>query len=272
MSKRINKKELVLLELLEICEKNKNYVFDNDLVDVISKKHDFKNKFDVTKLDDKNKIPDILKNKNLTIIHLGDGFHRFINGIDFVFHSFEPIQNTINWSYKKSLLNLLNASEANILSIANNQRILHEFAFGVDKEYINADIEYRPKTYFPHRTNADNTSFYINGEEIETTNLQMEIDLTIEYQGNVVIFEAKNTDNDNFNVLQIFHPFFYYHNKNKTSQIAGKINNIKCVYMKRVVENDIVNIKLWAYTFEKPNEVTSLKFLKSTNYKLIKGI
>ncbi len=100
----------------------------------------------------------------------------------------------------------------------------------------------------------------------------MEVDLTIEYEGKVVVFEAKNQDNDNFNILQIYHPFFYYYNKNNTSQIAGQISDIMCIYMKRVIIDEIVNIRLWAYTFEQPNEVTSLKYLKSANYRLIKQI
>ncbi len=140
MVKRINKKQNVLIELLEICEKQNNYVFHNNLVKDISKKHNLGNPFDVTKLDDKNKLPDILKKKDLTIIHLGKGYHQFIKGIDYIYHSFEEIETVVDWSYKKSLLNLLNASEANILSIANNQRILHEFAFGVDNEYISKNI------------------------------------------------------------------------------------------------------------------------------------
>jgi len=37
--------------------------------------------------------------------------------------------------------------------------------------------------------------------------------------------------------------------------------------MKKGKENDI--LKLWAYTFENPLDITTIKFLKSTSYILV---
>lgn len=75
-------------------------VFYNNLVKDICRKVGFGNPFDVTKLDNKAKLPQILLDNDLAIIHLGGGNHQFIKGIDKIFHDFEPIQ-AIEWQYKK---------------------------------------------------------------------------------------------------------------------------------------------------------------------------
>jgi len=155
---RKSKKITVLTELFEICKQRNDFVFHNDLVKDVCRKHGFGNPFDVTKIDNKNQLPKTLLDNDFALIHLGKGKHQFIKGIHKVFHEFEPIQTTVVWPYKKSLLNEYNTSESNILSVANNQRILHHFLFGKDTEFDSLDITKRPKTYFPHRTK---TSFFL---------------------------------------------------------------------------------------------------------------
>lgn len=217
-------------------------------------------------------MPKILTDNDYAIIHIGSGNHKFIKGIDNVFHDFEPIQKTIDWNYKKSLLNQYNSSESNILSVANNQRILHHFLFGQDTEFEDIDITKRPKTYFPHRTK---TSFEYNfGKDalLEMKNIQIEVDLTIEFQGTVGVFEGKNGKPDTFSIYQIYHPFLYYYNANKKTELKGKIKDIFCVYVVREKSKTHDTIKLWAYTFENPLDITSIKFIKSCSYKLINQI
>ena len=83
-----------------------------------------------------------------------------------------------------------------MLSVANNQRILHHFLFGKDTEFQDVEISKRSKTYFPHRTK---TSFrYKVGKdvELEMNNIQIEIDVTIECKGTIGVFEGKNGSPD----------------------------------------------------------------------------
>jgi len=265
----MSKKDKVIEEIFLQCKKNKDFVFHNDLVKDLSKKYKVGNPFDVTKLDNKGKLPDILIENDYAVIHLGSGNHQFIKGIDKIYHNFEPVQKTVNWEYKKSILNENNTSESNILSVANNQRILHNFLFDNDFEFDLVDITQRPKTYFPHRTK---TSFKYNfgkNIEIQLDKIQIEIDLTIEFKGTIAVFEGKNGKPDNFAVYQIYHPFLYYFHANEKSDIKGKIKKILGVYVVKTIENKVTNLKLWAYTFENPFDITSIKFVKSKCYKLI---
>ncbi|MCL2327327.1 MAG: hypothetical protein FWC39_02305 [Bacteroidetes bacterium] len=268
--KNESKKDQVIERLFTICKQNNDFVFHNNLVKDVCKEIGFGNPFDVTKLDNKAKLPEILLENDYAIIHIGSGNHKFIKGIDKVYHNFEPIQEKIDWEYKKSLLNQYNTSESNILSVVNNQRILHHFLFEKDSEFNDVDILKRPKTYFPHRTKTSFEYYFGEGTKMELKNIQIEVDLTIEFQGNIGIFEGKNGKPDSFSIYQIYHPFLYYYNANKHYELKGKIKDIYCVYVVREKGKENDTIKLWNYTFENPLDITSIKFIKSVSYKLIK--
>lgn len=254
---KINKKHLVLQDLYKHCEAKNDFVFHNDLVKEISKKHGFGNPFDATKLDSSDKLPPFFKENDLCLLHLGGGNHKFIKGLNKLYHKFEPMQESISWAYKKSLLNEYNDSESNILSVANNQRILHDFLFGRDLEFENLDISKRPKTYFPHRTKTT-LDYYFEDEKISAQNQQIEIDLTLEFDGVIGVFEAKNGEPIDFNIYQIYHPFLYYFN----SKLEFK--KIICVYLVRHQNS----LKFYAYTFKEPLKLDSIEFIKSKEYIL----
>lgn len=257
-----NKKNIVIEKLFEQCRNNHNYRFSNELVKEISKSVGFGNPFDVTKIDVKEKLPKLLLDNDYCIIHLGNGQHQFIKGIDTIYHKFETIkkEDIIEWSYKKSLLNQYNDSESNILSVANNQRILHNFLFGDDIEYSSLPVEKRPKTYFPHRTKKT-VEYLFNETSITAKNQQIEIDLTIEYSGIIGLFEAKNGNPANFNVYQLFYPYLYY-------ALSGlNYEQIKCVYLVRTKQGNTSEITLWEYEFT-DKKLNSIKYIKSKKYIL----
>ncbi len=165
-------------------------------------------------------------------------------------------------------LNEYNSSESNILSVANNQRILHHFLLGKDTEFEDIDISKRPKTYFPHRTKTSFSYNFGSDLHLDLENIQIEIDLTIEFQGTIGVFEGKNGKPDSFAIYQIYHPFLYYHKANQLSGIQGKIKEVFGVYVVKTIENGITNLKIWAYTFENHLDITSIKFVKSVCYQL----
>ncbi len=265
----MSKKNDTLLELYEICKRSGDFTFGNELVKEISKKNNFGNPFDATKFDSIKKLPKELVEDDIGVIHLGNGKHSFVKGINKIYHKFEPIQSNVDWEYRKSLLNEYNTSESNILSVANNQRILHDFLFGKDIEFENLSIENRPKTYFPHRTKTSFSYNFGKSYTIKLDKIQIEIDLTIEFDGVIGVFEGKNGSPHDFAVYQIYHPFLYYYNANFESSIKGRIKEIVCVYVVKKKEKGITKLKLWAYSFDDPKDITSIKFVKSTCYNLL---
>ena len=252
----MSRKHQVLQDLYNYCLAQGNMVFHNDTVKDFSRKNKFSNPFDATKLDSTNKLPRFMIDNDLCILHLGKGYHRFLKGIHILYHRFEPVQQELTWEYRKSLLNEYNDSESNILSVANNQRILHDFLFGQDLEFDNLPVSKRPKTYFPHRTKAT-LEYSFGDEHIVCEKQQIEIDLTIEYDGTICVFEAKNGTPTDFNIYQLYNPFLYYHS-------AFPQNKILCVYLVRNGDS----LKLWLYTFADPLQLGSIQFIKSCGYNL----
>ena len=139
----------VITEIFKLCKKRKDFVFDNTLVKKACTKRGFGNPFDVTKLDDTSRFPQILLDEDYFILHLGEGRHKFVEGIKKGFHVFEKMdeKKIFDWKYRKSILNEFDTSESNILSVASNQRIIHDFLY--------EDIVASPKVYNARRTKID---------------------------------------------------------------------------------------------------------------------
>jgi len=253
-------KQEIITELYRNCKQKNNFIFNNDDVKQLCKKLGFGNPFDVTKLDNTSKFPKILLEENFFILHLGEGKHIFYNEINHGFHKFESVddKNIFNWKYRKSILNEFDTSESNILSVANNQRIIHDFLY--------EDIVASPKVYNARRTKMT-FSYNICEETIFVKNLQMEIDLTMEYLKQITIFEGKNGFPNDFAVYQLFHPFKYYSKLKEKNKLD--INQISCCYVLRNIENGKSKIRLYKYIFEDENDMASIKLLKNAQYNLI---
>lgn len=254
-----NKKQKVITEIFKICRAKGDFTFHNDLVKRISKKYNFGNPFDVTKLDNLDKFPDILINNDYFIVHQGKGYHKFIKGIEKSFHKFEPIpsKHILDREYKRSILNEYDTSESNMLSVGSNLRIFHHFLYG--------NSEVVPKIYFPRRTKTS-FEYYFGNEKVVMENIQMEIDLTMEYNSMVTIFEGKNGLPQNFAVYQLFHPFKYFANIKKENKLP--IKQITACYVLRYRENDSSILRIYNYTFQDENDIGSIKLLKNVQYNL----
>ena len=260
--RKVGQKKQVLAEVFTICKNKGDFVFHNDLVKDVCKKVGFGNPFDVSKLDNTKVFPNIMLEEDYFLIHLGEGRHQFIKGIDKGFHTFEEIEekNIRNWEYKKSLLNDFDTSESNILSLGFNQKIIHEFLY--------EDITASPKVYNARRTKAS-LDYFIGKQKIETQKLQMEIDLTMERNGVVTIFEGKNNFPKDFAVYQLFNPYVYYQRIKQENQL--KIKEINCCYLlrKKKRKSKDSTIRIYKYSFSKENDLTSIKSLKAKQYNLI---
>ena len=252
-------KKTILSELFAHCDKCAEYTFDNEQVKELCRKHNFRDSFDVTKVDNLSILPEDIRNKGYCIIHIGQGKHRFVQAVSDCFHDFENIENTeIPWRYIKSALNEIDTSESNILSVGFNQRIVHDFLYD--------DIVASPNMYGAMRTRAD-LSYTIDEIEVNATKLQMKIDLTTEYQGVVTVFGGKSYFPQNFSVYQLFHPFLYYHNLKKKKEIA--IKEVNCCYLLRRIRGNESIVRLYLYTFTDTNDMSSILLQKCDEYRLI---
>ena len=250
-----SKKKQVIAELYATCKSRGNFVFTNDDVKAVCARLSFSNPFDATKIDSSTGLPDALIEDDAFIVHLGRGSHQFVFGIKNGYHRFEPIPGNrkSQWNYRRSMLNNINTSESNILSVGYNQRIIHDFLY--------EDIAASPKVYGSNRTHIP-LDYRIGNDEIDVRRVQVEIDFTVEYQGHITVFEAKNGEPEDFNVFQLFNPFRYY------LQVTEflPVSSIQCCYLLRP-EAD--KLQLHLYDFTDPRNPGSIELLRNAEYTLV---
>ena len=260
---KVKKKDIILYMFRE-CEKKNNYVFNNDFVKSCLKElGSSTNPYDMTKIDQLENLPSELVQNNWAIIHLGDGTHEFVHGIqNAIYHELEEIeeQNKKDWPYKASILNGFSSSENSILSLSFNQKILHDFLYG-DPHNSN------PKMYNAERKSRLKFDYKIGHFQKSIKNLQIEIDLTTELNGVVTIFEGKNIKNSEsyqFNVHQIYNPFRYYSNLKFSEKLP--IKEIDCCYL--TYDKSKESISVYLYTFLDYLNIASIKLIKNGQYVL----
>ena len=266
MVQRRNNKSDVLTLLYRWCRYRGNLVFDNSDVRRVCNKIGFGNQFDVTKQDDSAGLPRALVAEDVFVVHLGSpqrqpgerrrppARHQFVHGIANGYHEFEPIaeERCYPWRYRRSILNNINSSESNILSVGYNQRIIHDFLY--------EDIAASPKVYGSNRTQIP-LNYRVGNDEINASRVQVEIDFTLEYQGEITVFEAKNGEPTDFNVFQLFNPYRYYRRVTQSPPVTG----INCCYLLRQGDR----LRLYLYSFEDPQNPGSIRLERNAEYTLV---
>ncbi len=251
---RVSKKGIVVDKLYSMCKSRKNFEFSNDDVKTVCAEVKFGNQYDVTKLDSSSALPESLVADDVFVVHLGRGIHKFVRGIDIGYHKFESVlpDNNYQWYYRPGMLDNINTSESNILAVGYNQRIIHDFLY--------RDITASPKVYGSNRT-FNSFDYKIGNDEISSSKMQIEIDLTTEFQGRITIFEAKNGEPEDFNVFQLFNPYRYY--MDKTSNMQS--NSIECCYLLRYNKK----LRLYLYSFKNYHDPGSIELRRSAEYSLV---
>ena len=218
--------------------------FDNKLVKSASQECGFGNPFDATKIDHSHVLPEIYREKDKCLIHLGRGRHAIVDGIGKFFHCLEPIDSDeeVKRPYKKSILNEADTSESNILSVIFNQGIIGEFL------YEGAENLQEQKTNIYIARRAKFSGNYIAGnKDIKVESVQIEIDMVLECEGCITIFEAKNNPRNiikDFSIYQIFLPYLYYCRLEQEGTIEN-VESIDCCYVLRARDK----LSLYLYEF-----------------------
>jgi hypothetical protein len=258
-----SKKQEVLRRLFVEFQQSGQSIFTNDDVKRIAHEIGFGNPFDATKIDSKEILPKQMRNSNYCIAHIGKGEHRFLQELQHWFHDFEQIDEgeRITWRYRKSLLNDLDRGEASVISLVLNQRILHDFVY--------EDVVASPKIYIPGRTRADLT-YWVGQTQLEAKGLQMEMDLVLEYQGVVTVFEAKSKQKFpvDFAVYQLFHPAKYYHDRLRKAGLSARVNACYILKSGGGKRPPHVHVRFYLYEFRDFDRLDSIRLVRKAEYHL----
>lgn len=269
----MSKKSQLLDKIVDFCiardgQNREYYIFDNDLVKQLSIPIGFRNHNDATHIDSKAVCSQRMIEEGLSVIHLGATYsngkrdtarHAFVRTD--VFHEFEEIQKVTKIDYKAGPLDELNSSESNILSLVYNQGIIHRVLYPYD-------LRANPSIYMAHRTRFQ-PNHKVGGNLLPTGETQAEIDMTIEYNGHVTVFEGKNwrSSRNDFAIYQLYMPYRYYYLK--TQKEGLDLKNIDCCYVvRKKVENADSDIDLYRYTFDDPSELTSIRLISAERFEL----
>ena len=91
----------------------------------------------------------------------------------------------------------------------------------------------------------------------------MEIDLTLEYNSEVTVFEAKNGFPADFNVFQLFNPVRYYYGLKQDQGLP--IKEVNACYLLRRRNR----LRLYLYTFDDLDTPASIRLLRNAEYRLV---
>lgn len=272
----MSKKSRLLDELVDFCI-NKNgenqdyYIFDNDLVKQLSIPLGFRNHNDATHIDSKAVCSPRMIEEGFSVVHLGATYsdgkrdtarHAFVRTD--VFHEFEEIEKVTTISYRPGPLDELNTSESNILSLVYNQGIIHRVLYPYD-------LRANPSIYMAHRTRFQ-PNHKIGGNSLPTGETQAEVDMTIEYNGHVTVFEGKNwrASRNDFAIYQLYMPFRYYYLKTRDKGL--ELTDIDCCYVvrKKIKSKNFhdSDLEVYRYTFDDPDELTSIRLISSERFEL----
>lgn len=220
---------------------------------------DFSNQFDATKFDSEDKLPEKVRTEGFFIVHLGKGSHAFIKGKGY--HKFEKIETIKEWKKGRSLIDTVSESEAQSISTAFNDKIIHDFLFG------NINIEIKIHTARRARVSY---KFVINDIILRADVLQIEMDGIYEsgdYK-TIAAVEVKNQEHETFEIRQLFSTMKYFEGMQRTQKIPSDYK-IRILFMIRAREGKEDKFKIYEYKFENTEDPNSIKFVKAVQYNRV---
>ncbi|MDD9802184.1 MAG: hypothetical protein OXU53_06490 [Deltaproteobacteria bacterium] len=252
------KKKQVLADLFAQCRARGTMIFTNEEVSETADRIGFENPYDAVNIDQISQIPDVMRKADFTLIHVGEGAYMFVRGLSTAFHEFEPIPSNCVFmrKYRHGILDELDTSKDDILSVGMNQRILPDF---LPDEFAAIPNIYNTR---PTKKSLDYT---FNETPIQATNLQIEMDMACEYDNCVTIFKGKSVPTPDFPVHQLFHPWLYFTTLRENGEIESK--GLGCCYLMHFTQGEALVVRLYMYEFGKKNPA-SISLKRCAEYRL----
>ena len=262
MTKPPSKKKQVLSALFAKCQARGNYALTGEEVRVIAVEKGFINQFDAVKIDHSELLPNEIREAGYGLLRLGNGNCEFITPMHKLYHRMEevPEKNRYKPTYKNSLLNNTDTSESSLLSLVYNQTIISQFLYNQPGA--------RPLLYFSRRTKMK-MNFRVGDKSFSSFGqLLMEMDMVLDLEGNITVFEAKNKFPEDFAITQLYNPYRYFYEKQQ-NEIPG-IKSINCCYVSRETnkKEEKQEVRFHLYDFADPMDLASIRFIRAASYTL----
>jgi hypothetical protein len=98
----------------------------------------------------------------------------------------------------------------------------------------------------------------------------MEMDLVLEYQGVVTVFEAKSKQKfpSDFAVYQLFHPAKFYYEKLRQAGLSAKVNACYILKSGGGKRSPLVLVRFYLYEFRDFDRLDSIRLVRKAEYHL----
>ena len=251
----MSKKTLILQELFENHHVSSMdmYTCTNEDIKVLARKHQFKNPFDVTKVDCEHVLPENMRSSGFKGVFYDKTGPIFVKRDCFCL--FEEVTESKTINVPRNPFTATKACSEN-LSIMYLQTLIQDFL----------DIDCILNIGIFGRSRNVNIKLDMKEDELLSFNCnQIEIDMSYYYTYNdeeyIVYCELKRGKRKTFNVNQLYHCYMYH-------EYVSRCNNRKYKPVYLMINSDETSVSVYQFDFTEQYQPWSVQCIKSKRYIL----
>lgn len=203
----------------------------------------------ICKQDTRESRPQVFKERDLFILPTRNGEYVIVQGEGYI--DIPEIHETFEIYKSKLDFELLTSRVGN----SEMQHLDFAYASSLIRTFFKDDslvLTIRGRKYTPK------FSFFIDKQEIMVESVQTEVDAGFEGRDKIVLIEAKNSNQSNVIIRQLFYPFKQW------SYYAQEKKVFPVFFCK---EGSF--FKIWQFEFKDPNNYNSIELVQSKQFKII---
>ncbi len=204
----------------------------------------------MAKADSRKDLPEIMRDNGYFLLPVTNGSYAIVRGEGF--HDLESPAEPIEFK-SRIRFNLSTTSR----NTSEMQYLDYCFASGLMEEVVNRGVLY---SSIRGRERSGEFSFRVNSSEIHVNGAQIEVDLGLEGEDCIVLFEAKARNMEDFIIRQLYYPYRRFHNLNTEKVVIP-------VFFTYDAATEAYSF--WIYEFTNLTDYNSLKLIKRLSYKIV---
>lgn len=204
------------------------------------------------KQDTRDSRPQLFKDKGLYILPKHNGTYYILKGEGYI--DIPDITTPIQTYYKKLDFELISSK----IGDSEMQHLDYAYANSLIRTFMNDEslvLTIRGRKYTP--------SFSCNasGFNINISSVQTEVDAGYEGRDKIVLIEAKNSNNSDTIIRQLYYPYRQWQDQTKK-------NVYPLFFEKRKINGENIYY-IWQFEFTDKNNYNSIRLVKSARYRIL---
>ncbi|MBR1793009.1 MAG: hypothetical protein IJ764_05150 [Bacteroidales bacterium] len=204
------------------------------------------------KQDERSSRPQIFKDKGLFILPKHNGSYYILKGEGYI--DVPDITSPIQDYHKKLDFELLSSEVGD----SEMQHLDYAYANSLIRTFMGDDslvMTIRGRKFTPKFTCK------VNNFTLEISSVQTEVDAGYEGKDKIVLIEAKNSENTDTIIRQIYFPYRQW------QDLTGK-TVYPLFFEKRIIDNEKIYY-IWQFEFTDKDDYNSIRLVKSARYRIL---